>query len=251
VRAAWLLRRGHRERAFGSLLVAAAVLLVRMVAGVSYVPGLLGATPLAVAGLALGWRVRGGARLLVIAVLGFAVVVATQFPEVEPNGYQWAGRYVLLSGALAAIVGVTALEGRGRSAVAAAAAVSLLVSGFGVAVLVQRTHRVGAWAEALANRPESVLISRVPYAFRDAGATYTVRSRWLLASDPSSVQPAFDLAATSGAETVALVDGPGAAVATVAGWCAGARESVPWDRSPATLTHYDRAGTSACPEERS
>jgi hypothetical protein len=178
--AVWLARRGDRERAVGVFAIAVALVAVRLAGGLSYVPGLLAATPLAIAGLVLWRRIRGAAPLVAIAVLGFVAAVATQFPEVEPNGYQWGGRYVLVSGALLTVVGVTALEGLGRRVVATGVAVSMAVSGFGVAFLVQRTHHIGAWAEAVAERPEAVVISRVPYAFRDAGSAYTLDAHWLL-----------------------------------------------------------------------
>jgi hypothetical protein len=245
--AAWLARRGDRERAAGALVVAIVVLLIRLAGGSSYVPGLLAATPLAIAGLALGRRVRGALPFLAVAVLGFLAAVATQFPEVEPNGYQWGGRYVLVSGALLAVVGVTALEGLGRRVVAAGVAVSVAVSGFGVAFLVQRTHHIGDWARAVADRPEAVVISRVPYAFRDAGSRYTLDSPGMLAADPSSVQGAFDVAAASGATTVALIEARATTPVPVTGWCRGVGELVPWDQAPAVVAHYDRADRGTCP----
>jgi hypothetical protein len=245
--AIWLFRRGDRERATGSLILAFAVLLVRLAGGLSYVPGVLAATPLAIAGLVLGWRSRGGARLLVIALLGYAAVIATQFPEVLPNGYQWGGRYLMLSGALAAIVGVTAIERLDRRALTGVTALAVVVTGFGVAFLVQRTHHVAAWTSSLTERPESVLISRSPYAFRDAGAAYTPESRWLLAVEDADVQVAFDVAEASGADTVGLIQERSGPATPIVGWCRGTSDLVPWDSDPAVITHYDRAGPDGCP----
>ncbi len=227
-------------------MLAAAVLGVRMAGGLSYVPGVLAATPLALVGFVLGWRSRPSLRLLAIALLGFVGVIATQFPEVDPNGYQWGGRYLMVTGALAAVVGVTALEGLGRRALVGLTAMAVAVTSFGVAFEIQRTHRVGDWASGLAERPESVLISRSPYTFRDAGAEYSLEARWLLAVDDADVQAAFDVASASGADTVALIEERGEPTDTVGGWCRGASALVPWDHDPAVITHYDRVGADGC-----
>jgi hypothetical protein len=247
--AAWLAHRGDRRRAGMALVLAAAILTVRMASGLSFIPGLLAATPLAIAGLVLGWRLRGGPALLAVAVGGFAGVVATQFPMVTVNGFTWAGRYVLVSGALAVVVGVTALEGLGRRVVTAGVAMALVVTGFGVTMLVVRTRNTAAWTEAITARTEAVVISRVPEAFRDAGAGYTLDARWLAAADADELHAAFDVAGAVDAPTVALVSQTGATVLTIDGWCRGESEVVPWETAGALrITHYDRASSgTACP----
>jgi hypothetical protein len=59
-------------------------------------------------------------------------------------------------------------------------ALSLAVTGFGLAWLAVRSHDVGDAGRALARRPEPVLVSRVAHLAREEGAYYGDK-RWLTA----------------------------------------------------------------------
>jgi hypothetical protein len=240
--AAWSARRGAERVTRFAAVAALLCVLTRVAAGWGFVPGMLAATPFAVVGLLWGWRATLGRVLLAIAVGGFALSVATQFPMVDVNKYTWAGRYVLASGALAAVVGITILERWGRPAVTTVLAGAVLVTAYGVAMLTVRTHDVSAWAEAVAARPEALVISRVDEPFRDAGAVYTPDRRWLTASDDERLREALRIADQIGAPTLAVVEYPVPASSTMPGWCRGDAETVPWVPTvPLRITHYERA----------
>jgi hypothetical protein len=239
---AWFARRGDERATRLATTAALLCVLVRVSAGWGFVPGLLAATPCAVVGLVWGWRQRRAPVLLAISVGGFVVAVATQFPMVDVNRYTWAGRYVLASGALAAIVGVTLLERWGRPALTAVLAAAVLVTVYGVAMLTVRTHDVAAWAGAIEARSEALVVSRVDESFRDAGAVYTPDRRWLTASDDERLGEALHIADEIGAPTLALVEYPTPTAATLPGWCRGTAQTVPWVPTvPLRITHYERA----------
>jgi hypothetical protein len=245
---AWSARRGDHRRVAWATVLAGVTLGARMAVGLSFVPGLLAATPLAVVGLVLGWRARAGARLLLVAVAGFAVVVVTQYPQVHANGFTWAGRYVLLSGALAAVVGITALERLDRRGLAAGTALAVAVTMFGVVLLAQRSRDTAAWTDALTARTEAVIVSRAPEAFRDAGDAYRPDARWLAAGDTGAVRAAFTVAEEIDAPSLALVEHLDQAATRIAGWCRGDVVVVPWGGTAQHLriVHYDRAGEASC-----
>jgi hypothetical protein len=240
--AAWAARRGEARLARLAASTAVLLLLVRVAAGWGFVPGLLASTPLAAVGLVWGWRQRVARVLLAISLGGFALVVASQFPTVDANRYTWGGRYVLLSGALAAVVGVTLLERHGRDAMVAVLAVAVAVTTYGVGMLTVRTHDVGAWATALDGRTEDLVVSRIDEPFRDAGAVYTPSRPWLTASDDTRLVEALRIADAVGATTMALVEYPTPDAPAVPGWCRGTVDVVPWVPSaPLRITHLERA----------
>jgi hypothetical protein len=242
-------RRGDDRATRFAVVAALVVVAYRLSLGWGFVPGLLTATPLALVGAVLGRRQPRAALLLAVASTGLVLVLATQYAEVQGNTAIWAGRYVLVSGALAAVVGVTALERFGRRAVAAGIAVSLAVTAFGVGMLIVRTNGIGEWTRAVAARSEDVVVSRVPPAFRDAGAAYTPERRWLTAEDDAELGRSFAVAEEAGFVTVALVEEPAPTATDVDGWCRGRADYVAWVPTvQLRITHYDRVDPGgACP----
>jgi hypothetical protein len=179
-----------------ALAGAGAVGVLRFVSsGLGFVPGLGPAwvTPAAAtAGLSLVGRRRraepppeAGTRtpdwpptaiVPAVALAAIPLVVLTQF--VGGAGPQWAGRYLLVSGFLLAVVGWAALERCPAALRAAFAVLACAVTGLGVWWLHERSHAVADTFRTLEARPEPVLVSDVYFFVREGGATYGDR-RWL------------------------------------------------------------------------
>lgn len=211
----------------------------RLADGLDFVPGMVVATPFVAVGLALGWRARPARLVLLLALLPLPLVFAFQF--VGGAGPQWAGRYLLPTGLLAAVVGV--VESR-RMATWARTGVILLsvgVTALGLSWLSLRSHQVARTGDELAARPEQVLISPDGFVFREFGATYGDKD-WLSAGTPEDLRFAVQVADEAGASSIGLV-----AVAspspppTFAGWVAGETDTV------AFLAGADLQVTTYCP----
>ena len=135
-------------------------------------------------------------------------------------GPQWGGRYILPSSLLLTVVGVSCLPLLARWARNAVVGLAVLVTCFGLLWLSARSHDVGRTAEALANRPEPVLVSRIGHLAREAG-WYAGEHQWLTAPARTDVVDAARVAAESGATTFALVDRFDSAPPAIPGWTAG------------------------------
>jgi hypothetical protein len=190
---------------------AVALYLLRAVEGLGFVPGLVAATPLAAVGLALGWRRRGrddgravgGSRtLLAMALLPLPLVWMFQFTGGAAP--QWAGRYILPSGLLLAVVGVTCLPLLSRWARRGIVVLAVAVTCFGLAWLSVRSHDVGRSAAVLNRRPEPVLVSRVAHLAREDG-WYSGDRHWLTAVSDADVADATRVVTESGASSFGLI----------------------------------------------
>jgi hypothetical protein len=200
--------------------------LYRFSAGVGFVPGLVAATPLAVAGVVLGWR-RLPARLFVaFAIVPLPLVFYFQFPGGAVP--QWAGRYILTSGVILAAVGVACLPSITQWIRRFLIGVSIAVTVFGLVWLSVRSHGVQRAADGLENRPEAVLISPNGFVPREFGGSYG-RKRWLASGNEADLQFAASVALGSGAPTFGLVDlDTTRTPPTFPGWTATGSEIVPF-----------------------
>src|SRR5690606_5824953 len=123
-----------------AVAVAAAVALVRLASGIGFWPGLLATTPLAAVGLARGWG--DPARRL---VLGFALVpipLVLAFQDTGGALPQWGGRYLLTTGFLLAVVGVSCLPDLEVWARRAAVGAAVVITALGLAWLNVRSYQV-------------------------------------------------------------------------------------------------------------
>ena len=188
-----------------------ALYVIRLTQGLSFVPGLVAATPIAAVGLALGWRRRGpedGRSLagthvvLAMALLALPLVWAFQFTGGAAP--QWAGRYILPSGLLLAVVGVTCLPLLARWARTSIVVVAAGVTCFGVAWLSVRSHDVARASEALARRAEPVLVSRNAHLVREGG-WYAGERRWLTGPHSADMDEAARVLAEAGVPAFGLV----------------------------------------------
>ncbi|MCA1692061.1 MAG: hypothetical protein LC733_07645 [Actinobacteria bacterium] len=181
----------------------AVLYVLRFSRGLGFVPGLVATTPLAAIGVARCWA---NPRARIVGIIGLAalpVVWATQYTG--GAGPQWAGRYILPSGLLLAVAGVAALPRLQRWVGAGLVALAVAVTIFGVAWLSERSHGVGRSAEALARRPEPVLISRLAFLAREGG-WYVNDRRWLTAVTDNDVSRAARAVKDAGLEGFGLVE---------------------------------------------
>ena len=191
----------NRVIGVGALTVAAVVFVARFGDGLGFVPGLLVASPLAVAGVGFGWRVRRARTVLLVALLSLPLVWLLQYQGgARP---QWGGRYVLCSGALLAIAGVVVLRRR-RAAFVAVLAFSVLVTAFGVAWLSDRSHAVADGMERVLARDEAV-ISTDAHLFREGGAFYDPGRHWLTAITAADLRRAAAIVSRAGDREVAVI----------------------------------------------
>lgn len=210
--------------AVGAALLVVAIHAVVRSDGLGFVPGLVAATPLAAVALALGRRLPHAGPLLAFALVPLPVVWRFQFTGGATP--QWAGRYLLATGLLLAVVGICCLPRLATWARVGAVVLSATVTFTGVAWLSERSHDVARAIGVLEERPEDVLVSRVHHLAREGGATYGDR-RWLTAITDADVERAAGVVLASGGRSFALVGEAGADPAPpVAGFAAKPAGSV-------------------------
>jgi hypothetical protein len=219
-------RRGAEQLAVVAAAIAALVLLWRFTDGLGFVPGLVAATPFAAAGLAWGFVDARNRFVALLALVPIPLVVAFQF--VGGAAPQWAGRYLLVTGFLLAVVGISQRERMAGWARTAFVVASVAVTAFGVVWMVQRTNEVADAADRLQSRPEAVLISPNGFVPREFGATYPDKN-WLASGSSDDLTFAVEVAGESGAPDFALVDLDTASdPPTFPGWEQAGSELVPF-----------------------
>lgn len=198
-------RRGDAARrlAAGALAVAGVLYAIRFADGMGFVPGVLTASPLAVAGLALGWSDVRGARVAVAALAPLPLVWLFQFSG--GAGPQWGGRYVLTTGVLLAVVGVVAARRASRAAAIVVVALGLVVSACGAAWLSVRSHAVADAMERLVVRHDESVLSLEAHLLREGGAFFDGDRRWLTAIDAGQVDEAVRVLRRAGVRQVAVI----------------------------------------------
>jgi hypothetical protein len=119
---------------------------------------------------------------------------------------QWAGRYILPTTLVLLAVGAARLPEMRRAVAIGFAALSVTVTGFGVAWTSVRTHEVGDAASALAAIDEPVVVSRLAHLWREVGAEYTPQRRWLTVPTRDQVGDFPDLLDRIGVDRLAWID---------------------------------------------
>ena len=230
----------RRERTISIVLAAlvAFIYLYRFSTGLGFVPGLVATTPLAAAGVVLGWS-RTRAKLFVaLALVPLPVVFFFQFPGGAAP--QWGGRYILTTGTVLAAVGVAASPRLEQWLRTFLVGLSVAVTAFGLAWLSVRSHNVARAADVLESRPEAVLIQPQGFVAREFGATYG-RKDWLSTAGAKDLPFAAQVAADSGAASFALVDADiGREPLDFDGWTRTGTELVHTDFSDFQVTTYTR-----------
>jgi hypothetical protein len=208
--ATWkLVRSGREQLLLGTVALAGAALIyvMRFAGDLGFVPGVLTASPLAVAGLVAAWPRTLLRRVLAVALGALPLVWFFQYSGGALP--QWGGRYVLLTGTLlvvAAAVVLATSTGRGRLLVVALAVV---VTACGVGWLAQRSHAVADGMDQIIARKDQVVVSQEAHLLREGGAFYTPQRHWLTATSPVEVRRAAHVARESGAHELALIGATG------------------------------------------
>ncbi len=171
--------RGGDRRVPSALAIAiGSILLLRVVRfGPSFVPGVVPAAPLVVAGAVLGVRSAAHRTIALIALLPVPLVYLTQY--VQGAVPQWGGRYLLLSGFLLVVVACSMLPTLDRKVFAGLAVAGLLVTLTGVWFNAERTNLLADdfdLIDSVANG--DVVVWYDPFMAREAGPEM-LEQRWL------------------------------------------------------------------------
>jgi hypothetical protein len=185
------------------IAVAVLVIVQRVSDGPGFWPGLFATTPLAAVGLFLGWSSPARRRVVLMALVPLPLVFVFEFPGGALP--QWGGRYILLSGLLLEVVGVVALVRLPRSSRTGLIGVAVVVTLLGLAWSSQRTHDIARAGDALAARPEEVLISPDGFPPREFGATWGTK-KWMATLGAGELPGAIDVARQAGVDTFAIVE---------------------------------------------
>jgi hypothetical protein len=191
-------RRRSEQLAVAATVVAGLIVVWRLVDGPGFVPGLVAATPFAAVGLAWGFS-QERSRFVVPLPLVFL------FQFTGGAAPQWAGRYILPSGLLLAVVGVVYRCRLAPWARMVFVVLSVAVTAFGVSWLIVRSHEIGEAADRLQARPEAVLISPNGFVPREFGASYGDKD-WLASGTDEDLRFAVEVVGESGRDSFALVD---------------------------------------------
>ena len=195
----------HRRKGFVPIALAAVVGLVYLIRFSSwrgFIPGLVATTPLAVAGVVLGWARLSGRLFVAFALVPLPLVFYFQFAGGALP--QWAGRYILTTGVILVAVGAACLPRLELWVRRFLVGLSVAVTVSGLVWLSVRSHEVARAAEVLEGRPEAVLISPDGFVPREFGGSYG-RKNWLASSNSNDLQFAAQVALASGAPTLGLV----------------------------------------------
>ncbi len=199
----WAERRADRTFALVCLGAAGAVYLADAFGGLGFVPGLLVAFPIAVAGLLADDRTPREGLVVVMAVVALPIVYLFQY--LDAAGPQWGGRYSLTSGILLGVVGLGALASRHPVVPRALVGLSLGVTLLGFAWLVQRSHGVDEFFDDLDEVSEPLLIARQGFVLREGGAA-GVGKPWLSTASEAEFSFAVDVARASGEDRFSVLE---------------------------------------------
>jgi hypothetical protein len=188
----------------GLAVVGLLVVLDLIIDGMRFIPGLVATTPLAVLGAVRGWQAGPRRVVTTVALAALPIVWFTQFAG--GASAQWGGRYTLPSAVMLVVVAVVAYDhGRALVTMRGVAAVGLAVTVVGVGWIVMRTHAFADAGEALADRPEEVLVFRDPFLAREPGPL-VLGEQWLAAPTDELLREASAVLLAAGIERVGYVD---------------------------------------------
>ena len=199
-----VLTRQGSERAPMALIAVGAILLLRLISGLGFVPGATAAVPLIAAAVVAGWRVKALRLPLVISAVAVPLVWAFQFTGGAVP--QWGARYLLPGSIFLLVIGAIALQHVGNEMLLRFfVSLSVLVSLFGLAWTNQRTNDFSAALHELADRPEPALIFEPAFIAREAGPLM-LDEQWLTAATDESLPVATSVLNQAGIDEFGYVE---------------------------------------------
>ncbi len=202
------LRSTEMRRPLALVGMSVLVILIRLVTfGPTFISGMLAAAPLAGAGMALAW-IQKRHTPLILAVAPLPLVWFFQFPGAAAP--QWGGRYILATGLLLTAYAMGQWQKFGNTFAQwskALVVASGLVTMIGLAFLSQRSHGFAEGTQALADRPEPVMIFDNPFLPRESGPV-GVDERWLAAWNRETRDDAAQVVLDAGFSSFAYVGSP-------------------------------------------
>jgi hypothetical protein len=219
--------RNRRIAAVGAALGVGA-LGWRLAAGLAFLPGLVPVWPLVPAGVVLGLTDPRARRWVGAAVVGTLLVWLTAYSGMP--GAQWGGRYLFALGIVALAAATVGAARLPRVLARLGVAVSIVVTGFGLAYVQQRSGAVreADAAIATATRDADVTISRLPFLWRELGSTYDPSAQHLTVVADDDLRDAAALVADVDARTVSVLQEIDAPAARLVGYRVTDTRRVPW-----------------------
>ncbi len=199
-------RRGEPSTARLPFAVAVAVYALALAGGLGFVSGALVAVPVA----AVAALYRGGPWRAVLGATVVATVLTWTFQLTGGAGPQWGGRYLLVPTLVLVVVGVLALRQSGPAALVPIVGLAAVVTAFGFAWLVHRSHVVDEFFDDLADRPEDVIVVTNGFLVREAGPAYEDH-RYLALGRGADLDGAVAVVEDAGLATFAVLTGGAAA----------------------------------------
>jgi hypothetical protein len=194
----------HRRVAFVAGAIAIALYLVRIGEGAGFVPGLMATAPFAAVALAFAPANRDARQVMIVAM--GAPVLVWSFQYTGGAVPQWGGRYLLPSCLLLVALGIVAGFRMPRQAFTGFVAASIVLTGFGLIWMSERTHEVGRAAREVAAFPEPAVVSSENFFLRELGAEYQGdRTRWLSARNPEDAIAAVGILGAEGVDEFAYL----------------------------------------------
>jgi len=229
-------RSRHDGRARCAAGIVAIAFAARLASGLSFIPGLVPVWPLAGAGAVLGVVHRERRLLATIAIVAMPIVWITQYAGMP--GAQWGGRYLFATGLMLAAIATAGASTTARSLRLGAVVLSAAVTASGVLYLRERTHDAAAAMDPLVAIDADIMISTVPFLFREVGAVYSPERRWLTAVDREALGRAAALAGGRHATTIAVVQEIDDAAPGLDGFELEATQALPWVGRDLAVLHY-------------
>lgn len=183
-------RRSDRTFALVALCAAGAVYAADALGDLGFVPGLLVAFPLALAGLGVRDRSPVARTAVWIAVASLPIVYLFQF--LGGAGPQWGGRYTLGSAVILGVVALSGLQRRHPVVGVGLVGLTIFVTVLGVVFVGQRTHGVAAMFEDVREESAEVFIARQAFVLREGGAA-GVGERWFSTENEAEFTAAVDI----------------------------------------------------------
>jgi len=221
----------HDRRAPAALLIAIATVLLLRVArfGPSFVPGMVPAAPLVVAGAVLGIRSGAHRTMAVIALAPVPLVYLTQY--VQGAVPQWGGRYLLFTGFLLVVVACSLLPVLDRAVFTGLVVAGLFVTSTGIWFNAERTNLLADDFELIDSVANGdVVVWYDPFMAREAGPAM-LEQRWLSSVGDRERVAVLDVLHDEAVDRFVYIDRIGSDPASFGGFVA-VSDIGEWELSP-------------------